>query len=144
GSSFIVGNQHVDGQAARRGSRRGRKAEIYGRIDVGRRVCPVVDALPDPSTVAVQCICVTSRGHQRKECACTDQCRQQRCGSHMISPINVNGTPVASNWSRTFFEQTSFKAALFAPAVPEIQKALEGLKGRSRCVLAALPLAISR
>src|SRR5215510_12851219 len=103
-----------------------------------------VDALRrSRGTVAVQCIC---RGHQRKECACTDQCRQQRCGSHMISPINVNvnGTPVASNWSRTFFEQTSFKAALFAPAVPEIQKALEGLKGRSRCVLAALPLAISR
>src|SRR6516164_8469100 len=70
------GGQHVDGQAARRGSRRGRKAEIYGRIDGGRRVCAVVDALPDPCTVANQC-CVTCRG-QRKKCACTDQCRQQQ------------------------------------------------------------------
>src|SRR5262249_15851088 len=42
--------------------------------------------------------------------------------------VKVNGTPVASKWSRTFFGQTSFKAALFAPAVPEIQKAFEGLK----------------
>ena len=66
----------------------------------------------------------------------------------MISPIwkltLVNGTPVASAGQQTFFAEPPFEAALVAPAVPEIQKALEGLKGRSRCVLAALLLAISR